>query len=226
MNNRFSPALVVSIALAAGCSSPSREEKPRAEYDPKTGRLQRLTYDANRNGHNDAVSIMDGTRILRIELDLDENGKVDRWDFYRDDRTLEKVGLSRSNDGVMDSEAFYNADGTIQRIRVSTKRDGRFDRVEFYEAGVLVRSEDDGNGDGRADKWDTYRANPNPAPGEPAYAIASSAFDDEGRGAPGRRFFYGEGGQVTNVEVDADRDGTFEPLSQNPVRRSLGEARQ
>jgi hypothetical protein len=196
--------------LAPACSKTPVGEKPTAEYDHATGRLKRLVYDANRNGRNDAVSIMDGTRIIRIELDLDENGKVDRWDFYREDRTLDKVGLSRMNDGVMDSEAYYSADGTLQQIKVSTRRDGRYDRVEFYEAGALVRSEDDVNGDGRADKWDTYRPNPGAPAGEPAYAIASTAFDDEGTGRPQRRFVYGEKGRIETVELDPDGDGLFQ----------------
>jgi hypothetical protein len=207
------PAAIVAVLLAVGCSRQPSGEKPRADYDPKTGRLQRLSYDASHNGRNDAVSIMDGTRILRIELDLDENGKVDRWDFYRADRSLEKVGLSRANDGVMDAQAFYTPDGTLARIEVSTGRDGRFNRVEFYEGGVLVRSEEDANADGRPDKWETYRPNPNPGPGEPAYAITSAAFDDSGRGTPGRRFQYGDNGQIAKVEVDADGDGRFEPMS-------------
>ena len=197
------------LIAAAGCSRPSGD-RPHAEYDPTSGRLRRLAYDANRNGRNDAVSIMDGTHIHRIELDLDENGKVDRWDFYREDRSLEKVGLSRLNDGVMDSQAFYAADGSLQRIEASTRRDGRFNRVEFYEAGALIRSEDDGNGDGRADKWETYRPNPGAPVGEPTYAIASAAFDDLGRGTPQRRFFYGENGRIARVEVDPDGDGRFE----------------
>jgi hypothetical protein len=199
------------VAAATACSRQPVGEQPRAEYDPATGRLRRLAYDANRNGRNDAVSIMDGTRILRIELDLDENGKVDRWDFYREDRTLDKVGLSRLNDGVMDSQAFYGADGTLQRIEVSTGRDGRFNRVEFYEAGALVRSEEDASGDGRPDKWETYRPNPGAPAGEPAYAIASAAFDDTGRGTPQRRFVYGHKGQIARVEVDPDGDGQFNP---------------
>jgi hypothetical protein len=213
-------ALAASAALLglAACSPTPAGEKPRAQYDPKTGRLQRLTYDANHNGRNDAVSIMDGTRILRIELDLDENGKVDRWDFYREDRTLEKVGLSRLNDGVMDSQAFYTADGKLQRIEVSTRRDGRFNRTEYYEAGVLTRSVEDADGDGRADRWETYRPNPASAPGEPAYAITSAAFDDEGRGVPGRRFFYGEKGHVERVEVDPDGDGSFESMNRADAR--------
>ena len=42
-------------------------------------------FDGKAIGKNDAVSYMDGTRILRVELDLTGNGKVDRWDLYGPD---------------------------------------------------------------------------------------------------------------------------------------------
>ena len=83
---------------------------------------------------------------------------------------------------------------------MSTKRDGRFNRVEFYEAGALVRSEEDTNGDGRPDKWETYRRNTDKTPNEPPYVIASVAFDDSGRGTPQRRLVYSEDGRSVRVE--------------------------
>jgi hypothetical protein len=191
-------------------------EPPRAEY--QSGRLSRLTYDVNKNGRNDAVGIMDGARIQRIELDLDENGKTERWDIYGADRKLEKVGLSRLNDGVMDSQAFYNLDGALSRLEVSTARDGRFDRSEIYESGVLVRSEEDRNRDGHPDKWETYRPYPEALPGEPAYAITSVAYDDSGIGRPQRRFVFGPKGAVARVELDPDGDGTFINARQSNAR--------
>jgi hypothetical protein len=195
---------------AAGCvNADTAGDKPRAEHDVKSGRLTRVEYDANGNGRNDAVSIMDGARIRWIELDLDENGKVERWDFYGADNTLEKVGFSRQNDGVLDAHAFYGGDGALARMVVSTRRDGRFDRVEYYEIGVLVRSEEDVDADGRPDKWETYRRLPGVKPGEPAYAITSAAFDDLGRGIPHRRFTYDERGRIARVELDPDGDGQF-----------------
>jgi hypothetical protein len=194
----------------ASCAGTPQADAPRAEYD-ESGRLRRLTYDVNRNGRNDAVSEMDGTRVRWIQLDLDENGKAERWDFYSPDQRLEKVGLSRLNDGIMDSQAFYDDRGVLTRIEVSTRRDGRFDRVEFYENGSLVRSEDDTNGDGRPDKWESYRPNPSAGKSEPAYAITSASFDDAGRGTPQRRFVYGANGRITRVEIDPDGDGRFEP---------------
>ena len=183
----------------AACSRPAVEQ-PRAEYDHETGRVRRIYFDFNRNGRNDAVSIMDGTHIDHIELDFDEDGKVDRWDFYKGGPSLLYVGLSRLKDGVMDSRAFYGPAGELIRIEVSTRRDGRFNRVEFYDAGTLVRSEEDTNGDGRPDKWETFRPNTDIRPNEPPYVIASVAFDDLGSGTPQRRLIYDANGRRVRVE--------------------------
>ena len=196
---------LLMATLGAACSQ-AAVDGPRAEYDHETGHLRRLAFDANRNGRNDAVSVMDGTRIDHIELDLDEDGKVDRWDFYRGGQSLQYVGLSRLNDGVMDSRAFYGSAGELVRIEVSSGRDGRFNRVEFYDAGALVRSEEDTNGDGRPDKWETYRPNANASPNEPPYVIASVAFDDSGRGTPQRRLVYDENGRSVRVEYPSAGD--------------------
>src|SRR5687768_4777783 len=124
---RVGPFLAALLSIGLAACRQAQGDRPQASYDPKTGRLTTLVYDANKNGKNDAVSFMDGTRILRVELDWDENGEVERWDIYKPDRTLEKVGMSRKNDGVMDAQAFYSTDGALQRIEVSTRRDGTFD---------------------------------------------------------------------------------------------------
>ena len=61
------------------------------EYDPQTGKLRLLKYDSDGNGKVDTVSYMDGSRVVKIEIDKDEDGKVDRWEYYGPDRKLEKV---------------------------------------------------------------------------------------------------------------------------------------
>lgn len=202
-------SLACAAFAAVACSS-AGGDTTRLEYDPDSGRLQRIEYDASGNGRNDAVSVMEGTRIRWIELDLDEDGKIDRWDFYGPGNRLERVGLSRQNDGTLDANAFYAADGTLRRIEISTRRDGHFDRSEFYESGALARSEEDTDGDGRPDTWTTYRREPAAASGEPSYVITSVAFDYVRRGTSQRRFVYGDHGQVVRVEVDPDGDGRFE----------------
>jgi hypothetical protein len=182
--------LVLAATLTGtACSPAAVAEDPQADYDPDTGRLRRLSVDLDRNGRHDAVSIMDGARIDRVEIDADENGKTDRWDFYRG-HALERVGFSRLNDGVMDSQVVYGTGNAVDRIELSTGRDGRFNRIEWYEAGKLVRSEEDTDGDDRPDKWETYRPNVGAGPNEPPYTIASVAFDDSGQGVPRRRVIY------------------------------------
>ena len=185
-----------TLLIAAGCSQGTTQGAV-AEYDEKSGRLRRVTFDRTQDGRPDTVGVMDGARVEHVELDLDEDGRTDRWDFYRAGNTLDRVGFSRLRDGVLDAEAFYAPDGSVSRIELSSARNGKVDRIEFYENGVLVRAEVDGNGDSRPDRWETYRPNPGAAPGEPAFALASVAFDDDGRGTPQRTLVYGPDGRVT-----------------------------
>jgi hypothetical protein len=90
------------LAVGAACGSakgPGGGLNPvQKVYDKQTGRLTRLSYDTNKNGRIDTECYMDGTRVVRIELDRDEDGKVERWEYYGPDQTLEKVGISRAND--------------------------------------------------------------------------------------------------------------------------------
>ena len=42
------------------------------------------------------------------------------------------------------------------RIERATRMDGKVSRREFFEQGSLARIEEDTNGDGALDKWETY----------------------------------------------------------------------
>lgn len=203
---RITLTSVAGIALigVASCSPPAPPAARAAEYDPATGRLRLLVYDSSGDGKPDTFLHMDGTRLLSADYDVDADGVVERWEFFTEDRSIEKVGFSSRNDGVMDRQAFYEPQGTLARLAISTRRDGTFDRVEFYQNGVLLRSQEDTNRDGRPDKWDTYRALTNAAPGESPYAITSTAFDESGSGRPERRFVYGPNGSIARVEVGPD----------------------
>lgn len=101
------------------------------EYDKKSGKLQLLKYDSNRNGKVDMWSYMDGSRVIRVEIDKDEDGKIDRWEYYDTNQKIEKVELS-------------------------TRNDGKASRVEHYQNDTLTSAEEDTDGDGRIDKWETY----------------------------------------------------------------------
>jgi hypothetical protein len=211
-------AAVATCASLSGCSSPWADSSTAVtQYDPQTGRLKRIEFDTTKDGRNDAVGIMDGTRVERIEVDEDEDGKIDRWEFYDEHRRLQRIGFSRHNNGAIDALAFYGGDGELQRIEMSTRADGHFDRVEYYQSESLARVEEDTNGDGRTDKWETYavraHATPNQSP-----SIATAAFDDSFRGKANRRLVYGEQGTVPRVEVDPDGDGIFVEASPSGSR--------
>jgi hypothetical protein len=210
--NAGTAGLFVSVSVLAGCSLPDRPAREQAsvKYDPVSGRLRELAFDTTQNGRNDSIGFMDGTQIQRIEVDEDEDGKVDRWEFYDANRRLERAGFSRQRNGVLDGIAFYGKGGEVERVEVSTRGDGVFNRIEFYRFESLARVEEDTNGDGRTDKWETYtvgrRGTPDQSP-----PIATASFDDSFRGTPSRRLVYRpDGTGVLRIEVDPDGDGTFE----------------
>lgn len=160
--------------MSVGCGGAPQEQRVEATYDKTTGKLSQLTVDAANDGKPNITSYMDGTKFLRIEIDKNEDGKIDRWEYYGADQKLEKVGLSRSDDGKPDAWAFQGADGSIARVEVSTRRDGKVNRTEFYEKGALSRAEEDTDADGRADKWEQYESG----------ALVSVSFDTTKSGKP------------------------------------------
>src|SRR3954466_3326224 len=148
-------AAVAVLIAAAACENPDADRVKKTTvptYDKTTGKLSELTYDRNKNGKIDTWTEMDGSRPLRSRIDLDEDGAIDRWEYYDEKGALTKVGFSRKQDGRVDAWAFSGADGKVQRVEISSTSDEKkIDRWEYYEGGVLVRAEEDGNGDGRPD---------------------------------------------------------------------------
>jgi hypothetical protein len=166
------------IFCAIGCcacgQTPQTDADVKAQYDQNTGKLSQLTVNAAKDGKPNITSHMDGSKFVRIEIDTDENGTIDRWEYYGPDQKLEKVGISRSNDGVVDSWLYEGPDGLPSKVEVSTRRDGRANRTEFYAKGELTRAEEDTDADGRVDKWETYAAG----------SLATVAFDMAKSGKP------------------------------------------
>jgi antitoxin component YwqK of YwqJK toxin-antitoxin module len=200
---RAALALPLIALCLAGCSDPEKErikQTTKATYDKTTGKLTELTYDRNKNGKIDTWTEMDGSRPLRSRSDLDEDGKLDRWEYYDDKGGLIKVGFSRKQDGHPDAWAFSGPDGKVQRVEISSTSDEKkIDRREYYEAGVLVRAEEDGNGDGKPDKWETYEAG----------SVKTASMDENGDGRPDRRLTYA-GGALILIESEPDASGVFQ----------------
>jgi hypothetical protein len=196
--------------ILGGCSNPEQErlkQTTKATYDQSTGRLKELTYDANKNGRVDTWTDMDGTRPIRARIDRNEDGKLDRWEYYGEKGQLAKVGFSRADDGKPDAWAYAGADGKIVRIEISSVKDEtKVDRWERYEpkgtapdaVGALLAADEDTDHDGKPDKWETYKDG----------ALETAAFDENHDGRPDRRLTYAAGA-LTMIESQPDASGNY-----------------
>ena len=106
-----------------------------AKYDPKTGRLQRIDIDQDRDGRIETFSYWDAARVLRIEVDSDHDGRIDRWEHYDANNILARVGSSRHDDGIEDTWAYPDREGELERVESDSDRDGVIDKREHFTAG-------------------------------------------------------------------------------------------
>ena len=171
---------VVVVSAALACSSKPTNDRVEAQYDKESGKLSQLTVDAKKDGKPNIYSYMDGNKFVRIEIDNDEDGKIDRWEYYGADQKVVKIGVSRASDGVVDSWSYPAADGVVAKVEISTRRDGKVNRTEFYEKGTLARAEEDSDADGHLDKWETYVDG----------SLATVGFDTTRSGKPTRTIDY------------------------------------
>jgi hypothetical protein len=183
-------AMVIAAALAAVCAAcgGAVADAPgiTPEYNKDTGKLERLTGDRNKDGKVDTWAHMDGVQTVRIDIDRDGDGRVDRVEFYVPNAT----------------PAPGAAPSLIDRAEESDGRGGPVVRRESYRDGIIARVDEDTDGDGRADKWEHYDAG----------TLARVEMDLQGKGFPSRRLVYAPGGGVVRVEADPDGDGVFEAL--------------
>ena len=177
--------LLLFVSLSAGCdrvaSRPQAQGRIEPAYDRTTGRLNRLSYDANNDGTHDTWAVMDGARLAALEADENQDGKIDRWEYYPADAT----------GGVKQPP---------ERIERSTRFDGKVSRREFFERGVMVRVEEDTDGNGKIDKWETYAGG----------ALATLTLDTKGTGQPDRRLVYRSDGSLERIESDPSGTGQFQ----------------
>ena len=185
----LSMAFLTCAASACADAAAEREAKARIQptYDSASGRLTKLDYDANKNGKPDTWAYMDGPRLIRLEADENEDGRIDRWEYYP---AVPAAGASLA----------AIAKQTPERIERSPRPDGQVSRREFFEGAQMVRVEEDTDGNGATDKWETYSDG----------ALTVLALDTSGRGKPDRRLIYRPDGSLDYVEADADGAGNFQ----------------
>ena len=204
------PVVAIATLVTMSCSDTERERlkaTTKPTYDAATGKLTELTFDANKNGKIDTWTEMDGSRPVRSRIDQDEDGRMDRWEYYDAAGKLNKVGYSRKGDGKPDAWAYPNAGGSILRIEASSTGDEtRIDRWETYgeratgsdAMGPLVQVVQDTNGDGKRDKWERYEKG----------LVVSAEFDENGDEQPDRRLTY-QDAELVSIETEPDGRGGY-----------------
>jgi len=194
----------VLLESAAGSVAAAAQQPT---YDGKTGKLTQLIFDRNRNGVMDTWTEMDGSRPIRSRIDQDEDGKIDRWEYYDDQGKILKVGFSRANDGKPDAWSFPGADrhDRPRRDLLDGRREGDRSLGVLHGEPGSCASNRNTTGDGRVDMWETYEAG----------ALKTAAYDENGDGRPDRRLTYNDG-QLALIESEPDASGPLHEADRLP----------
>jgi hypothetical protein len=151
-------------AKAGGPNRLSSEEMQGVE-ERKQGDLTVKIYDLNHTGADvwdysktvtDPKTGKSGLLLVRKEMDLNGDGKVDLWRWYRDDGSVEKEALDLDFDGKVDEVIFFDAKGQPVKKEQALNFDGKPNLWKYYERGQLVRKERDTKGTGRVDTWEYW----------------------------------------------------------------------
>jgi hypothetical protein len=137
--------------------------------------------DANGDGKPDITIVREGGRELCRAVDLNFDGVVDAYTYFDSSGQVRRRENDYDKDGKVDEITTFKA-GQIAEKDQSTALAQHLDTWDFYQAGVLVRTERDSNGDGVIDQWWEY-----PKPGCP---LIHADVNDDGRPDPGATIDY------------------------------------
>ncbi len=145
------PDSKVKDAAETQSASPAQEAKPDeivSEYD--------LDHDGKPDTWKTARRLPDGREVLvRVERDLNADGKVDVREYYDAEGNLEKQVIDLDFDGKPDVVLYFEK-GQLVRKEYAFGFDGKPHAWSYYEKNRLVRKERDENGDGKVDYWEYW----------------------------------------------------------------------
>jgi hypothetical protein len=169
LKNPWLAVMLLVVPFLSGCASrrtqsvrpASQGEAIRAGAGPGE---KVSAYDFNHDGKPDVWTVTvaeaqaDGTtqsRLVRKELDINWDGKVDIRRTYASGEQLQLESLDLDFDGRVDQTNSYDKNVLVKKER-DLNYDGRPDEWVFFENGQRVRKERDSNGDGRVDYWEYW----------------------------------------------------------------------
>ena len=116
---------VFAAIAPAACTRTAAGDRPWVEYETSSGRLQRIEFDANKNGRNLMESVANYTPdhvVSRVEVSTHRDGTFNRVAYY--------------TNGILDhAEEDTNGDarvrdGAVARVGTVPDGDGRFAGVD------------------------------------------------------------------------------------------------
>ncbi len=166
---------LVTCLLAFGCSTTKDAKKGDGDGDgsqklsenirqKQSGNEKVTEFDLNGDKKPDVWTYTvpakgpDGKeyeKLVRKELDINWDGKVDISRTYDDHEQIEREALDLDFDGKVDQVNYYEK-GVIVRKERDLSSSGKPSLWLFYEKGKLVRKERDTNGDGKVDYWEYW----------------------------------------------------------------------
>jgi hypothetical protein len=167
----WSMGLLAMLGLSACASSKGSatgggdSSNSDARISPERQSNEKVTeYDLNHDKRPDVWSFSvpakteDGReydRVLRKELDINWDGRVDITRIYGEKEQIDRESLDLDFDGKVDQVNYYEK-GVIVRKERDLNYDLKPDLWLFFEKGKIVRKERDSNGDGKVDYWEYW----------------------------------------------------------------------
>ena len=177
-----------AVAMTASCGTSASLTIPKTqadaasmrpiviEHEPCDTKSATSSQDNNGDGKADMVSVVSGGREVCRALDLNFDGRFDRYVYFDANGDIRRVESDYDRDGRIDEVAIYVGGKLVRKDR-EMNLDGRVDTWDIFEDGKLVRRERDSDGDGKVDQWWTF-----PDPNNLACPIV--AVDKDGNGKP------------------------------------------
>jgi antitoxin component YwqK of YwqJK toxin-antitoxin module len=169
--------MVVLVMTALGCASATGAEKRDGKAgdsnatvvsenirQKKSGNELETETDLNGDKKPDVFTYTvkaksaegkDIDRLVRKELDINADGKIDISRTYDEREQISREALDLDFDSKVDQVNFYEK-GVIVRKERDLSSGGKPSLWLFFEKGKLVRKERDTNGDGRVDYWEYW----------------------------------------------------------------------
>lgn len=190
---RLCGVLLLGTMLQLGCNSSGRAGVNSAG-NPITTRDTQVTHapcdvtqagaervDVNGDGKADITIVRESGREVCRAVDLNFDGVIDAYSYFDGTGALRRRENDYDKDGQIDEITSFKG-GQVAEKDQATANPQHLDTWDFYQAGALVRTERDSNGDGVIDQWWEY-----PKPGCP---LIHADVNNDGRPDPGATIDY------------------------------------